>query len=70
MVFHTATMVLMTKFNGSSTASRWLCILKEKLGKKLSSGVWLKQADTRFCGCTTSLAEQTPEVIQILAGSN
>lgn len=63
-------MVLMTKFDGSSAASRWLRILKKELGEELSPGVWLERADARLRGRAASWAEQTPEVIQILADSN
>lgn len=63
-------MVLMTKFDESSTASRWLCMLKKELGEELSPDVWLARADARLCSRATSWAEQTPEVIQILVDSN
>ena len=69
VVPHTTRMVSMTKFDGSFAASQWLRVLKELAGQ-LSLGTWLKQADACLEGRAASWAEQTPEVIQILADEN
>lgn len=60
----------MTKFDGSSAASRWLRVLKEELAGPLSPGTWLERADARLEGRPASWVEQTPEVIRILADEN
>ena len=63
-------MISMTKYDGSFAASRWLCILKEKLIGQLSPGTWLEQADTWHEGCAASWAERTSEVVRILVVDN
>ena len=70
VVPHTTRMVSMTKFDGSSAASRWLRVLKEELAGQLSPGTWLERADARLEGRAASWAERTPEVIRILADEN
>ena len=57
----------MTKFDGSSAASRWLCVLEEELPDQLSLVTWLKQADARLDGRVAAWAERTSEVIRILS---
>lgn len=47
-------MILMIKFDGSSTTSQWLCILKVELGEELSPSVWLEQENSRLCSRATS----------------
>ena len=63
-------MVSMTRFDGSSAASQWLCVFKEELAGQLSPGIWLERADARLESRAASWAEQTLEVIQILAEEN
>lgn len=70
LVPHVTKMVLMTKFDGSSAANRWLRVLKEELAGQLSPGTWLERADARLEGRAASWAERTPEVIRILADEN
>ena len=57
----------MTKFDGSSAASRWLRVLEEELPDQLSPVTWLKRADARLDGRAAAWAERTPEVIRILS---
>ena len=41
-------MVSMTKFDKSSVANHWLCVLKEELSGPPSPGTWPDQADARL----------------------
>ena len=64
---HATKMLSMTKFDGSSAASRWLRVLEEELPDQLSPVTWLKRADARLDGRAAAWAERTPEVIRILS---
>ncbi len=65
-----AKMILMTKFDGSFAASRWLRILKEELASPLSPSTWLKRADVRLKSRAALWAERMLEVIRTLAIDN